>query len=67
MSCGGEEGRRTWVTYAQFPLCLLLKIRPQRRLGLEAILGINWSSNYLRDEENEVQRDNNLDVQNKQG
>lgn len=25
MSCGGEEGSRTWVVYVQFPLFLLLK------------------------------------------
>lgn len=56
VSCGGEEGRRTWATYVQFPLCLMLKIGPQRRLGLEAILGsfvpgVIWEMRKMRSRE----------------
>lgn len=42
--CGRERGSRIWAKRVQFLLYLLLKIRPQRRLGLEAILGVIWSS-----------------------
>lgn len=38
-----EEGSGTWGNYVQFLLYLLLKIRPQRTLELEDILGVIWS------------------------
>lgn len=44
ISCGREEGSRTWAKHVQFLLYHLLKIRPQRKLGLEAILRVIWSS-----------------------
>lgn len=66
MSCGREEGGGTWVNYAQFPPYLMLKIRSQRRLGLEAILGVILSSLLFKRWGNcGPERDNNLCVHDK--